>query len=230
MLPLCIPGLRTSPELLKMTDPAPMVRNYTVREMDVKEREKEIIEWDKASAGGTVEGSSPELLKAGQVFERTYILEQRSIFWTKGIKPNENGGLVGGGNLNVELVLLDKLGFDLIKNSNALNQTIRILIRTIAPFVILVIVSLLTKPDDKKRLDRFFVKMKTRVIIDRNKDNEELSKSYADPRRFDHIKLFRDSNWEFDRWDREDTVGFAVSIAAVFGIIGVLFLFISIGG
>ena len=230
IFPLTFPGMRTHTDLLKMTNPEPMVRSYTVREMDVKDREKEIAIWDKDNIMGMAVGLRPEPLEVGQVFEKTFILEQRSIFWTSGIKPDKDGNLVGNGNLNLELLALDKLGIDMTKNSNALNQTVRILVRTIMPFIILVIVALLTKPDDKKRLDRFFVKMKTQVLIDRKADTVELEKSYAHPNRFDHYKLFPDSNWEFDKWDKIDSIGFAVSIVAVFGIIGILFFFISIGG
>ncbi|MFC1650605.1 sodium:solute symporter [Candidatus Latescibacterota bacterium] len=229
-LPVSIPGLRSDSSMLKMTNPAPMIRSYTVREMDVSERENEIETWDRLNASGMVEGPRPGTLAAGQVFEKTYILERKSVFWTKGITRGEDGSLVGGGTLNTELLMLDKLGFDLTENSHALNQTIRIIIRTILPFLVLVVAAFLTKPDDKKRLDRFFVKMKTVVIQDRKADAEELEKSYAQPRRFDHLKLFQGSNWEFDKWDRVDSVGFSLSVLVAVGIVGLLVLMISIGG
>ena len=72
------------------------------------------------------------------------------------------------------LLLLDKLGYNLSANPYALNETIRIATRTIVPFVVLILISFLTKRDDKKMLDRFFVRMKTRVIIDHDADAEEI--------------------------------------------------------
>ena len=131
---------------------------------------------------------------------------------------------------NPELFCLYKFGFDLTKNPHALNQTIRILIRTIFPFVVLIITALLTDKDDRKRLDRFFAKMKTPVKLNRHEDKKELQKSYVEPHRFDHLKLFPGSNLEFYRWDRVDGIGFVVSIGAVIGIVGLLFILISIGG
>ena len=229
-LPLCFSVLRTNPDLQKMTNPELMVRSYTIHEMDVKEREKEIKTWDRLNASGRAIGIRPESLKAGQVFEKTYVLERKSIFWTKGIKHGDDGQLIGSGTLNLELVILDKAGFDLTGKSHALNQTIRILIRTILPFLILIITALLTRQDDKKRLDMFFVKMKTLVIEDKKADAKELAESYANPNRFDHIKLFPNSNWEFDRWDKVDIVGFILSVFVAAGIIGLLVLMISIGG
>ncbi|MFC1540880.1 sodium:solute symporter [Candidatus Latescibacterota bacterium] len=230
LLPLSFPGLRSDSDLLKMTNPAPMVRSYTVREMDVSEREQEIETWDRLNKSGLAEGPRPEYIAAGQVFEKTYVLERKSLFWTKEIKQNEDGSLYGSGTLNTELLLLDKLGFDLIKNSHAQNQTIRIVIRTVLPFLVLIFTALFTKPDDKKRLDRFFVKMKTIVIENRAADTKEMEKSYAQPDRFDHIKLFPGSNWEFDKWDKVDIVGFIVSVLVAAGIVGLLVLMISIGG
>lgn len=229
-LPIGFPSLRNNPDLLKMTNPSPMVRSYTVREMDVQKREKEIIACEKLNAADDAVGVRPLLLEAGQVFEKTFVLEQKAIFWTRGVKPGENGLLRGNGDLNLELVVLEKLGFDLTKNPHALNQTIRIMIRTILPFFILIIVALLTNPDDKKRLDRFFVKMKTLVLQNREADAKELTKSYKDTGRFDYMKLFPGSNWEFDKWSRIDIVGFSLSILIVFGIIGLLILLVSIGG
>ena len=171
----------------------------------------------------------PEPLEAGQVFEKTFALEARAIFWTKGVKRQEDGRLTGDGALNLGLVVTDELGLDLSGNPHALNQTIRILIRMIMPFIILVVVSLLTKTDNKERLDKFFVKMKTSVLVDHELDAKELAKSYANPSRFNHRKLFPDSNWEFDKWDRVDIIGFGISVAVVAAIVGMLFMLLTIG-
>ena len=70
------------------------------------------------------------------------------------VKVDADGRRHGRGMLSLELVLLDTIGMDLRKNPYALNETIRILIRTTVPFLILVVVSLLTRRDDKAMLDR----------------------------------------------------------------------------
>jgi hypothetical protein len=61
--------------------------------------------------------------------------------------------------------------------------------------------------------------MKTKVIADREKDKAELEKSYANLTRFDHTKLFPNSNWEFCKWTKEDTYGFWASTALTVGIL-----------
>jgi len=210
-LPNLVPSLRTNGALLKMTEAHEITREYTATQMDVEER--------------------PAELKLGDTYSRTYTQASKSIFWTKGIKANGDGQKQGSGMLSLELVLLDTIGCDLGKNPYALNETIRILIRTIVPFLILVGVSLLTRRDDKTMLDRFFVKMKTPVESDPEEDARQLELSYADPRRFDDRNLFGPgADWEFNKWNRTDTVGFLISCAAAIGVILLLVGVISIGG
>ena len=93
-----------------------------------------------------------------------------------------------------------------------------------------IFVALATKQDEKELLDRFFVKMKTVVSSDVIKDRQELELSYKNPRRFDHKKLFPNSNWELDKWDKEDTIGFLSSVGVLIFIIFLLKFIISLGG
>ena len=146
-----------------------------------------------------------------------------------GIKADPEGRRYGSGMLSMELVLLDKIGIDLQKTPYALNETIRILIRTLTPFVILIVISFLTRRDDKTMLDRFYVKMKTRVNVDPDEDARQMKLSYADPRRFDYRKLLPKSDWEFDKWTKTDTIGFAISTIVAVSVVLFLIGLISIG-
>jgi len=137
----------------------------------------------------------------------------------KGIKLNQLNRPCGSSMLSLELVLLDKIGFDLEKNPYALNETIRIIIRTITPFLILIFVSYVTGPQDRLLLDSFFVKMKTPVRANTDEDAVELKISYANPHRFDYKKLFPSSQWELDRWTKTDLIGFIISTFVAFGVI-----------
>lgn len=230
LIPATIPGLRTNPALLAMTEPQPVVRAYTARDMDAAERARLTAAWDSADSLGQAQGPRPMPLWVGERFEKTWAPAPQAIYWTQGVVQTGTGGLTGKGALNLELAALGALGADLRANPHALNQTWRLVIHIILPFLVLVLVSLSTPRDDKRLLDRFFVKMKTRVIADRRADDAELAASYANPRRFDHVKLFPDSDWEFDRWDREDTVGFLAAVGAVLGIIVLLVVLVNLGG
>jgi SSS family solute:Na+ symporter len=221
--PVLVPGLRTSALTTRRTNPAPLERTYVAHEMDVQAREKEIVEWDG------LETERPEPLEVGDKYHRTYQLPRKSIFWTQGVTRNDNGDLEGHGMLNVGLLAIDRLGWDMSKNSYAFNETMRLILRIVVPFGALILVALFTKPLDKALLDRFYVKMKTPVLPDSEEDEKELALSYANPSRFDHLKLFRNSNWEFGKWDKLDTVGLLISCSTVVIIVGLLFVMVSIG-
>jgi SSS family solute:Na+ symporter len=230
LVPMILPGLRTHQYLTKLTSPQPLERTYTAHEIDVETHNAEIAKWDRLNAEGQATGPRPEPIEVGQKFTRTYQLPPRGIFWTQGVKTNQDGVPEGRGQLNLMLVLIDKLGWDLSKNPNALNETIRALLRILTPFVILILLGYLVRPDDKAVLDRFYAKMKTQVLVDRKADQRELELSYAKPHRFDHLKMFPRTSWEFCRWDRTDIVGFGIALLVAFGIIGLLLLAVSIGG
>lgn len=227
-VPLLMPSLRTNAYMLKTTQPNPIVRVYTAREMDVNRRQEEIAQWEGLDGVGKTNNPRPEPLRAGDRFEKTYVLPKKSIFWTQGTEA-QNGKSRGCGMLNVELVVLDRLGHNLSANSYALNETLRIVIRTILPFLVFFIVAPLSKTDDEGRLDRFFAKMHTPVHTDPEIDARELALSYENPHRFDHTKLFPNSNWEIEKWDKTDAVGFLLCCLGAAAIIVLLWLVVSVG-
>lgn len=229
-LPFFAKGIRANPYLLKMTNPRVVKRQYTAHEMDVQERDEEIAKWNKLEPDLQKLTPKPVPIEVGQKFTKHYLQPRKSIFWRDGVGVNEQGQLQGYGMLSPALVLYDKLGFDLAKNPYALNETLRILTRTLAPIFIMFLVSYLTKPDDKRALDMFYVKMRTPVLEDREADRRELEISYSYPHRFDHLKMFPRTKWEFCRWSRVDIVGFIGSTLIAFAIVGLLYLIVSIGG
>ncbi len=229
MAPTLAPSLKIHPYLLNTTQPHVVEREYTARDMDIEKRNQMIAEWDSLEAQGLAQTPRPETLEAGQKFTLKYAQPEKSVFWTQGIANDKNQQLKGQGMLNIELLLLDRMGFDLSRNPYALNETFRILIRMIFPFIVIILVSRLTKPDNKEALDRFFVKMKTQVHSDRQEDERQLQLSYENPQRFDHLKMFPESNWECCKWDKVDTVGFLVALAVAFGIVGFFYMVVNIG-
>jgi SSS family solute:Na+ symporter len=230
LIPQLWPTLRTNQYLLKLTRPQPITQQYSARQMDIDQRTQEILSWQKLSAEQKTISPEPMPLQPGRKFLKTYIMPETSIFWTKGIKVEKNGQHSGSGMLNLELVVYDKLGFDLAKNRYALNETIRILTRTFIPFIVLIVVSLLTRRDEKAMLDRFFVKMKTPVDTSHVEDARQLAESHAMPHRFENKKLFPHSNWEFDKWDKTDIIGFLASIMVATAVVAMLYFLVSIGG
>lgn len=229
LVPTMMPELRTDPAMLKRTNPAPLVRQYEASEADVRIRQREIDQWQAAKAPGDAVGDAPAALAPGELFSRTYELPRKGIFWTQGVKADAEGNLFGKGSLSLELVLVDKLGWDLGRNPYAVNETLRILLRTLTPIALMLVVCLLTKNDDEAILGRFFARMRTRVTNDHAEDEIELAESLANPSRHDHMLLFPHSNWEFYKWNREDLMGFLVSVAAIFAILGFMHLLLTAG-
>ncbi len=67
---------------------------------------------------------------------------------------------------------------------------------------------------------RFYARMKTKVAPTPEEDQAEVEASHANPSRFDHLKLFPATNWEFTKWTRKDVVGFF----GCWGIVGLILL------
>jgi hypothetical protein len=166
----------------------------------------------------------------GQKIKKEAIIPPTSIFFgsVARSKPEDaNSLMVGIGRLNTELVVAKAIGLDLQNMKPSILLTVRYLVASFLPFVLLIPISMVTKDKGlEENIAHFYVKMKTKVIPDRELDKAELEKSYANPTRFDHTKLFPNSSWEFCKWDKEDTWGVIGSLALTLGIVGGFWLLI----
>ena len=156
----------------------------------------------------------------------------QSIYWTGGVAENEEegGDKIGQGSFRFDMVIYDKLlGLDLTQYRKAALKTLEFPFKIIAPFLVMIIASLLTQPNSKKALDRLYVKMKTPVDPDPEGDAREIDVSYAQPDRFNDRKLFPGSNWEFERPTKMDFWGFVGCFVICFAIIGVVLWVARIG-
>jgi len=165
-----------------------------------------------------------------------------ALFWTGAVKPvgeeqlkeidrrkipdgeevvyEYDCDLAGSGRLRLDMLIIDRLGVNLASMNKAAIKTLDLPFATVVPFLVMIIASLLTKPNSKEALDRLYVKMKTPVDPDPAGDRAQMEKSYAQPDRFDERKLFPGSSLEFQRPTAQDFWGFAVCFAICFGIIG----------
>lgn len=228
--PLLVPQMRYNEKLLAATQPNPRTVVERAREYDVQKRDEEITRWDTLNAIGKAEGPRPAPLHVGEDFEQRYAFAKRSIFWTQDIKADEQGRLYGKGRFNIELWILEKCGLDLRSNPYALNETLRILFRTLVPFGIMILFSLLTRPDATEVLDRFYAKMRTRVIPDPETDARELQLSLQNPRRYDHLLVFPKTQFEIYKWTKIDWIGFILSVLGVGAVLLFIWIVVSIGG
>jgi hypothetical protein len=134
--------------------------------------------------------------------------------------------LQGRGRFNLECWLLGRTG--LIEPATLTpsgRETAQFLFDGICPFVVMMLVSLITRPPPRERVDQFYGKMKTPVGATPELETAAMAETRRNPRRFDHTKILGpDSAWEFTRWDRVDTLGFIGCCGLSGGIIGLFVL------
>ena len=126
---------------------------------------------------------------------------------------------------NFEVWLLGKAGVDVVSLTPTQRFTLQFFFDGLFPFIVLILVSLLTRPTDPKRVAFFYGKMKTPVGDTPELEAAAMEETRVNPTRFDHTKLLPASNWEFCRWDRTDAIGFAACCAMSAFIVG-LFVFL----
>jgi len=138
--------------------------------------------------------------------------------------------LEGLGSFNFDFLLYDLAGMDLAAQSTAMLETLELPPKIILPFVVMILLSLVTRRNSTAALDRLYVKMKTPVEPDPELDRHELEKSYADPHRFDHRKLFPGSSLEVQKPTATDAFGFLACVGVCFFIIWLAVWVAGLGG
>jgi SSS family solute:Na+ symporter len=200
-----IPSLARSPELMLMT------------------RERVVTTQVAASAADVAAGLAQT---EGQTISKTRRIEPVSVFFEEGVvrldPKNPDSPRTGKGLFRTEVYLLKLLGFDVAGFSSAHLLTTRYMVDFLLPVIVLIGVSLMTRPSDPARVARFYARLKTPVAATLEEDAKVVEESYANPTRYDHLKLFPKSNWEFTKWDKRDTIGF-VCCCALVGVVLVVF-------
>ncbi len=126
---------------------------------------------------------------------------------------------------NLEAWLVARAGVDVAGLTATQRFTLQFFFDGLFPFAVLILVSLLTRPTDPARVAFFYGKMKTPVGETPELEAAAMAETRRNPARFDHTKLVPSSNWEFCKWDRTDTIGFAACCAVSAAIVG-LFVFL----
>jgi solute:Na+ symporter, SSS family len=218
------------------------------------EKRREQLE-AQAASGQTVNleelGGSPERLAPGEMLVETFTTGGVPIYWSGRVQPigepefkeisreKQDGMEVlvrqydspvrALGNFNLDFLIYDLLGVEMENRSNAMLATLELPPKIITPFLVMVLASVLTRRNREKALDRFYVKMKTPVDPDPEQDRRELLRSYENPDRFNHLKLFPRSDWEMSRPKFWDITGFLLTFLACFAVIGLAIWVASLG-
>jgi SSS family solute:Na+ symporter len=191
-------------------------------------------------------GARPEPLAVGEVFQEEFTSGGRAIYWAGGVEPvgkdrfsgrdfeevsreqKDDEVMIrqrygcptrGTGSFQVDFLVYDWLGVPLTELSDSALETLRLPTMVLLPFVVMIVVSLVTPSVNKEALDRYYVKMKTPVAPDPEVDRAELEASYRNPSRFDHRRLVPFFGLEVQRPKLLDVAGFVVSFLICFAII-----------
>ncbi|HMP79543.1 MAG TPA: sodium:solute symporter family protein [Pirellulaceae bacterium] len=198
-------------------------------------------------------GPRPPEATIGQAIEVVTRRGGHSLYWQGGLEPTTpgpvsmrivsriddtdsqavvqvyDGPLQGKGYFNLEFAMCAWLPVDLSGLDKPTLESLRIVVRLALPFALLIVFSLVTPRQSQAALDRYYVKMKTPVERDPEADQKALQESYANPHRWDHLKWFAGSDWEFCRPRASDVVGFLVSVMICCLILGLLVWLAGVG-
>jgi Na+/proline symporter len=149
------------------------------------------------------------------------------VYWKQLVRTNPADAaspLEGRGRFSFECWALSKFGLNPAQLTPNGRESAQFYFDGLFPFIVLFVVSYLTRPTDQARVDQFYGKMKTPVGDTPELEAAGMEATRQNPGRFDHTKLVRNSSWEFCKWDRVDTVGFLICCAVSAAIIGIFVL------
>lgn len=187
-------------------------------------------------------GPEPPPATVGEPITVSRTVGGNSIFWRGGLEPlgelerevvrtAQDGNMEilvervigpqrGLGSLNIDFVLYSAVGIDLSWATKAALETLRLPARLLAPFLVLIGLSLITRRLDPGPLDRYYAKMRTPVRADPAEDRRVLEEAYRQPDL--SRKLFPGTDLEFYRPSAKDIIGFTAAVAICVLIIGLL--------
>ena len=167
----------------------------------------------------------------GEIIEKQQVNPPAGIFFEKVALTDPKdpaSARIGIGRFQAEVWVLSWFGVDFSGFSKAQLNAVRFGFDALFPFLLLFLLSALTRPISKPDLDRFFAKVHTPVQP--TKDDEERALRHA-VEHYDEIerrKLRPGSNWEFMKPVRADVLGFVGSWLLVGVIIFLLWLMVNI--
>ncbi len=197
---------RTNPAFLKETKP----RIVAIQTRAVRED----IEAGRASA-------------VGEAIRRERVNPPEGIFFERVARtdPEDPGSpRVGIGRFHAEIWVISWFGIDFAGASKAQLSAVRFGFDALFPFVLLFLISAVTRPVPKADLDRFFARVHTPVQRTPEDEERALRRAVENYEEVEKRKLFPGSNWEIMKPGWIDVLGFGGSWILVGLIIFLLWL------
>jgi len=244
--PIVLPGLSSHPSFAIANQVVTTRTTRAATPADVARRDGQI-----AARQGDLDSTAPVpvAIQLGNEFVDEFTSGGKAVFWTGpvngrlvevGREESADGKTVriiqqyeepvaGSGLFNVDYLVYWLVGVELSTADNAMLQTLRLPPRMFIPFLVMIIVSLVTKPGTTAALDRYYAKMKTPVSADPEEDELKLAAAYGDPRQFENRKLFPGTNFEMLKPSTFDVMGFVVSVGICFVFLAFAHWLVNIG-
>jgi len=167
----------------------------------------------------------------GQSIYKEHIIEPVGVFFDQvaRIDPSDpSSAKVGLGRFHAELWVLSWFGIDFSHLKKSQLVAVRFFFDALFPFLLLFLISFVSRPVPKAHLDRFFARLHTPVQKTEEEEKRALEDSYRNPGKFEKNKIKPGSNWEIMKPRKVDILGFGGIWILVGVIILLLWLMVSI--
>jgi len=196
------------------TDPA-LTQRTTERIVEVESR---------ATADDVRSGKAATL---GQKIIKTERVPPVGIYFERVVETPQ--GLRGEGLFRTNIYLISSVGCDVAGWSSAELSTANLLIDATLPFLLLILFSMLTKPNAEPVLRDFYARIHTPAVADPAEDARLVQEKISNPELVERNKLFPGTNLMFWKPTRFDILGFLACIGFVLLIVGLYMAVASIG-
>jgi solute:Na+ symporter, SSS family len=170
--------------------------------------------------------------EVGESLRKRHVIEPTGVFFEKVVRTDPADGLSpkrGQGRFHAEIWLLSLLGIDFASCTKAQLVAVRFLFDALFPFLLLFLLTFVTRPVDRARLDRFFGKIHTPVQPSPEEDRRAVEHAGRHPEMFERKKILPGSNWEIFKPGWNDLIGFGGSWVLVGLIVYLLWLVANVG-
>ncbi len=167
----------------------------------------------------------------GEMIRKQHVNPPTGIFFEKvalSDPGNPASPRVGIGRFHAEIWLLSLCGFDFSGFSKAQLNAVRFGFDALFPFLLLFLLSAVTRPIPKKDLDRFFAKIHTAIQGTPEEEERVLRHAVDHYDEIERRKLRPGSSWEFMKPVKSDVIGFLGSWVLVGVIVFLLWLMVNI--
>jgi SSS family solute:Na+ symporter len=167
----------------------------------------------------------------GEKIEKPHAIEPAAVFYEKvvRVRPEDpDSPRIGIGRFEAEVWVLSWLGLDFTRFTKAQLVATRFFFDALFPFILLFLLSWLTRSLQKSDLDSFFAKIHTPVQLIPAEDDRAVEEARAHPEKLERRKLRPRSNWEVMKPGRADVLGFGGTWVLVGVIILLLWVMVTI--